>query len=59
MVTDETCSYYKNLTMGGDSQENEKSFQVYYFTMLALITVINFIGNTMVITAFVRHKKLR
>ena len=45
--------------MGGDSQENEKSFQVYYFTMLALITVINFIGNTMVITAFVRHKKLR
>ena len=59
-MVDDACSYYKNLTLGGGSiLENEKSFHVYYLTMLALITVVNIVGNSMVIIAFVRYKKLR
>lgn len=60
MVND-TCEYYQNLTLGGDSTltSDDISFYIYYYTVMSLIVLVNIVGNTMVITAFVRHKKLR
>ena len=60
-MADDTCQYYKNLTNGGDTilTNQDISFYMYYYTLVFLITLINIIGNSMIITAFIKHKKLR
>ena len=62
MSLDETiCSYYKNLTDGADDQltSNDISFYIYYYTLVFLLALINILGNSMIIIAFTKYKKLR
>ena len=60
-MADDNCPYYRNLTNGGDTvlTNEDISFYIYYYTLVFLITLINIVGNSMVITAFIKHKKLR
>ena len=55
------CSYYNNLTKGEDDQltSDDISFYIYYYTLVFLLALINIFGNSMIIIAFIRYKKLR
>ena len=56
-----SCSYYINLTEGADPliTEDDVIFYIYYYVLLFLITIINLVGNSMIILAFLRYRKLR
>ena len=60
-MADDDCSYYKNLTEGGKTvlTDDDISFYIFYYSLVLLITLVNMVGNSMIIIAFIRHKKLR
>ncbi len=60
-MADEDCSYFQNLTLGGDTDLTSEniSFYIYYYTLLFFITGVNIVGNSTVLVVFVRHKRLR
>ena len=59
-AVDETCLYYYNLTRGDSHVTKEDvAFYIYYYTLCFLITLINISGNSTIIIAFVKNKKLR
>ena len=51
----DTCQFLEEPMVS----EDDVMFYIYYYTLFFLITAINFFGNSMIIVAFVNHKKLR
>ena len=60
-MSQKNCSYYYDLTNGVEAHltADDISFYIYYYTFIFLIVLVNIFGNTMIIVAFIKHKKLR
>ena len=54
-MNDTTCQFSEESMVS----EDDVIFYIYYYTLFFLITTINFLGNSMIVVAFVKHKKLR
>ena len=60
-MEDHKCEHFKNLSQGAESKltSEDISFYIYYYTLLFFILLVNIVGNSFVILAFIRQKKLR